>query len=61
MIQPGEAWLGREGSNLRMAESKSAWLFSALKPHLEEMAESLSSNASNLAVMSKWEQPPSLT
>jgi hypothetical protein len=30
-------WLGREGSNLRMAESKSAWLFDDFNAHLEKM------------------------
>jgi hypothetical protein len=29
-------WLGREGSNLRMAESKSAGLFNEFNAHLEK-------------------------
>ena len=46
-------WLGREGSNLRMAESKSAGLYNDFKAHLEKMVETHSSNFNRLAAVSK--------
>ena len=46
-------WLGREGSNLRMAESKSAWLFNDFNVHLEEMVKMTFSKFNSLATVSK--------
>jgi hypothetical protein len=46
-------WLGREGSNLRMAESKSARLFNDFNAYLEKTAELRLSNISSLAIVSK--------
>jgi hypothetical protein len=45
-------WLGREGSNLRMEESKSAWLFSDFKAHLEKMLKT------PLAISIAWQWFP---
>jgi hypothetical protein len=46
-------WLGREGSNLRMAESKSAGLFNDSNAHLEKRAELRPNNINSLAIVSK--------
>jgi len=46
-------WLGREGSNLRMAESKSARLFNDFKAHLEKTVKTGTSNFNSLAAVSK--------
>jgi hypothetical protein len=46
-------WLGREGSNLRMAESKSAGLFNDSNAHLEKCAELRPNNINSLAIVSK--------
>ncbi|MGX1320781.1 hypothetical protein AB7M17_004234 [Bradyrhizobium sp. USDA 377] len=46
-------WLGREGSNLRMAESKSVRLFNDFNPRLEKAAKPRSSNFNKLAAVSK--------
>ncbi len=47
-------WLGREESNLRMAESKPAWLFNEFKAHLEKFVEMHLYNINRLPVLSKW-------
>jgi hypothetical protein len=47
------AWLGREASNLRMPESKSACLFSDFKAHLEKTTKTPTSNFNSLAAVSK--------
>jgi hypothetical protein len=46
-------WLGREGSNLRMAESKSVRLFNDFNVHLEEMVKMTFSKFNSLATVSK--------
>ncbi len=50
-------WLGREDSNLRMAESKSAWksLFSGL--HFEKYLQNRPPNINRLAPVSKCRSP----
>jgi len=55
---PSADWLGREGSNLRMAESKSAWLFNDFNGNLEKMDKTPSSNFNSLAAISKWKTGP---
>ena len=50
--------LGREGSNLRMAESKSARLFNDFKAHLEETFKRRFSNINSLAVIPKYRSTP---
>jgi hypothetical protein len=49
----GNVWLGREDSNLRMAESKSAWLSNDFNPHLEKSVKTHSSNFNGLVAISK--------
>ncbi|MCC8961785.1 hypothetical protein H8A95_05470 [Bradyrhizobium sp. Pear76] len=51
-------WLGREGSNLRMAESKSARLCNDFKAPLEETVKTRFNNLNRLAAVSKYKGSP---
>jgi hypothetical protein len=50
----GNVWLGGEGSNLRMGESKSARTLSDINAHSEYAAESAPTCINRLAEISEW-------
>jgi len=53
LILFGDFWLGRQDSNLGMAESKSAGSFNNFNAHLEKTAKTRFSNFNSLAAVSK--------
>jgi hypothetical protein len=52
-IQWFEVWLGREDSNLRVAESKSAWKSLFFRPHFEKYLQNRPPNINRLDPVSK--------